>query len=190
MATKTFLSFSYDLRNTKVGGKRSRRKPFFYFPAMDSGASFLLLLLLVSTIGHIRSESAIRLPSEEDIPGEYCESWRLAVETNNAGSWKRVPASCVGLVAEYMVGERYKRDSEVVGEYSSAFARRVALGGDGRDAWVFDIDETLLSNVPYYQAVGFGYVIIGFFLFALQPLDLNWFSHNTKGSPLFWCGTH
>ncbi|KHN40364.1 Acid phosphatase 1 [Glycine soja] len=32
----------------------------------------------------------------------------------------------------------------------------VGLAGDGRDAWVFDVDETLLSNVPYYQGVGFG----------------------------------
>ncbi|XP_061371270.1 acid phosphatase 1 isoform X2 [Gastrolobium bilobum] len=122
---------------------------------MDSGASFLFLMLL-STIGHISSESIIRLPSENDISGEYCDSWRLAVETNNAGVWKRVPACCARFVEEYVTGEPYSRDSEVIGDLSSAFAKSVRLGGDGRDAWVFDIDETLVSNVPYYKDIGFG----------------------------------
>ncbi|XP_020221550.1 acid phosphatase 1 [Cajanus cajan] len=123
---------------------------------MDSGA-WLLFLLSASTIGHLRSEPMLRLPSEKEIPSDYCDSWRLAVETNNAGAWERVPPSCVGFVAEYMSGKRYRRDCDVVGKLSSAFARSVELVGDGRDAWVFDIDETLLSNLPYYQEIGFGF---------------------------------
>lgn len=122
---------------------------------MDSVAR-LTIILFLSLIGYISSESIIRLPSEKKISGEYCDSWRLAVETNNVGAWKQIPASCVDSVAEYMIGEQYKRDCDVVGEYSYEFAKRVAFGGDGRDAWVFDIDETLLSNVPYYKTVGFG----------------------------------
>ncbi|XP_057447261.1 acid phosphatase 1-like [Lotus japonicus] len=122
---------------------------------MDPAVPFLFLLLLSAT-GHISSESILKLPSEND---DHCDSWRLAVETNNAGVWYRVPESCVQFVADYMVGERYVRDSEVVGDFSSAFAKAAALTGDGRDAWVFDIDETLLSNVPYYKAVGFGATI-------------------------------
>ena len=78
------------------------------------------------------------------------------METNNVGAWDRIPANCVDSFGEYMTGERYKRDSEVVGKFSAEFAKRVAFGGDGRDAWVFDIDETLLSNLPYYETVGFG----------------------------------
>ncbi|XP_045792207.1 acid phosphatase 1-like [Trifolium pratense] len=122
---------------------------------MDSVAR-LTIILFFSWIGQISSESILKLPSEKEISGEYCDSWRLAVETNNVGSWNQIPANCVDSVAEYMIGERYKRDCDVVGKFSTEFAKRVAIGGDGRDAWVFDIDETLLSNVPYYQAVGFG----------------------------------
>jgi len=81
------------------------------------------------------------------------------VETNNVGEWKQIPAVCVESVAEYMIGEKYARDCEVVGKFSDEFAKGVTVGGDGRDAWVFDIDETLLSNVPFYQDVGFGYVL-------------------------------
>ncbi|XP_027357411.1 acid phosphatase 1-like [Abrus precatorius] len=122
---------------------------------MGSGLSFIFLLFL-STISSIYSESTLKLPSEKDITGAYCDSWRLAVETNNAGAWGRVPASCVGFVKEYMYGDHYWRDIEVVGNFSSAFAKSVGLGEDGRDAWVFDIDETLLSNLQYYADVDFG----------------------------------
>ncbi|KAK7245490.1 hypothetical protein RIF29_40336 [Crotalaria pallida] len=134
---------------------------------MGSTVSFLLLLFL-STINHISSESIIKLPSDNDISGGnrkvraddnvVCDSWRLAAETNNAGAWNGVPARCVKFVAEYLTGERYRSDSEVIGKLASEFAKRVRLEGEGRDAWVFDIDETLLSNLPYYQDNGFGSV--------------------------------
>ena len=78
------------------------------------------------------------------------------METNNAGKWDRVPARCAAFVKDYMAGERYSSDSSVIGNLSSAFAKSVRLVGDGRDAWVFDIDETLLSNLPYYAENGFG----------------------------------
>ncbi|CAJ2636631.1 unnamed protein product [Trifolium pratense] len=139
---------------------------------MDSVAR-LTIILFFSWIVQISSESILKLPSEKEISGEYCDSWRLAVETNNVGSWNQIPANCVDSVAEYMIGERYKRDCDVVGKFSTEFAKRVAIGGDGRDAWVFDIDETLLSNVPYYQAVGFGLNLyrklqdLGFTIFLL-----------------------
>ncbi|CAJ1951552.1 unnamed protein product [Sphenostylis stenocarpa] len=126
---------------------------------MDSGACLLSLLVALSTVSHIRSEPILRLPSEKAISSDYCDSWRLAVETNNAGAWERVPVNCVNFVAEYMTGGRYRRDCDVVGNLSLAFARSVRLVGDGRDAWVFDIDETLLSNVPYYEETGFGFEI-------------------------------
>ncbi|KAL7173916.1 hypothetical protein ACSBR2_033221 [Camellia fascicularis] len=38
--------------------------------------------------------------------------------------------------------------------HSSALS--VELGEDAKDVWVFDIDETLLSNLPYYADHGFG----------------------------------
>jgi FMN phosphatase YigB (HAD superfamily) len=30
------------------------------------------------------------------------------------------------------------------------------LEGDGKDAWIFDVDDTLLSTIPYYKKHGFG----------------------------------
>ncbi|KAL1356548.1 hypothetical protein HN51_008548 [Arachis hypogaea] len=134
---------------------------------MASVASFFFpLLLLLSAISGISSETAIRLPSENLVAGGnrkvraddgvFCDSWKLAVETNNAGNWKQIPARCAAFVQAYMTGGQYSSDLEVIGKLSSEFARSVKLVGDDRDAWVFDIDETLLSNLPYYEETGFG----------------------------------
>ncbi|CAL5371211.1 unnamed protein product [Camellia sinensis] len=77
------------------------------------------------------------------------ESWRFSVETNDAGIWTQVPSRCQDYVHDYITGVRYRSDSEMV-------AKTVEFAGNGKDAWVFDIDETLLSNLPYYAHHGFG----------------------------------
>ncbi|CAN6172379.1 unnamed protein product [Urochloa humidicola] len=100
------------------------------------------------------------LDSPDDVPAEVrCASWRVAAEANNLAPWKAVPAECAEHVRGYVTGVAYRSDLELVARESMAYARAAApqlRGGDGRDAWVFDIDETLLSNLPYYADHGFG----------------------------------
>jgi len=36
------------------------------------------------------------------------------------------------------------------------YGKTINLAGNGTDAWVFDIDETFLSNIEYYKAHGYG----------------------------------
>ncbi|CBI25273.3 unnamed protein product, partial [Vitis vinifera] len=55
-----------------------------------------------------------------------------------------------------MLGHQYRQDSRVVVYEAIAYAESLKLGGDGKDVWVFDIDETTLSNLPYYAENGFG----------------------------------
>ncbi|XP_041006280.1 acid phosphatase 1-like [Juglans microcarpa x Juglans regia] len=123
---------------------------------------FVFLLCLVSTTA---SPSVIQISRENTVSGYsnlridddlYCESWRFSVETNDAGYWSTIPARCLQFVEDYMTSERYLYDSEFVARDSLAFAKTVEMAGDGRDSWIFDIDETLLSNLPYYEAHGFG----------------------------------
>ncbi|KDP33773.1 hypothetical protein JCGZ_07344 [Jatropha curcas] len=122
----------------------------------------LILLLLLSLLYVTVSQSIIRLPSDHQTRGGggdddlYCDSWRLSVETNNAGYWTYVPSRCARFVELYVTGDRYVSDSAVVASYAFAFAKTVNIAGDGKDAWVFDIDETLLSNLPYYELHGYG----------------------------------
>ncbi|KAJ9167899.1 hypothetical protein P3X46_019489 [Hevea brasiliensis] len=120
----------------------------------------LLSLLLFSLLSITVSQSIIRMPSDRKTRNAdddlYCASWRLSVETNNAGYWTNLPSRCGRYVEHYTTGDLYFSDSEVVASDSLAFARTVKIAGDGKDAWVFDIDETLLSNLPYYALHGFG----------------------------------
>ncbi|KAL3532555.1 hypothetical protein ACH5RR_006076 [Cinchona calisaya] len=94
-----------------------------------------------------------KIPRDDN---QYCDSWKFTVETNDAAPWTRVPSRCAAFVKDYITGDRYRSDSEAVADQSLAFAKTVKISGNGKDAWVFDIDETLLSNVPYYAIHGFG----------------------------------
>ncbi|KAL8498337.1 hypothetical protein ACS0TY_021597 [Phlomoides rotata] len=126
----------------------------------------LLVILCISQPCFSSSPSIIRIKPEKDAllttDGRrrgvdlYCEAWKFTVETNDAGVWTRVPQMCVNFVEEYITGERYVSDSQAVADSALAHAHSVRLSGAAKHAWVFDIDETLLSNVPYYAVQGFG----------------------------------
>ncbi|KAK4427274.1 Acid phosphatase 1 [Sesamum alatum] len=120
-------------------------------------AIFLILATLISTsdaesdafnpIHLLRPRSG---SGGHRVEGLDCLSWRLAVETNNLQSWKAVPESCENYVGNYMLGKQYRHDCDVVADAAIEYAKSLKLGGDGKDVWVFDIDETTLSNLPYY----------------------------------------
>uniref|UniRef100_N1QT18 Stem 28 kDa glycoprotein n=1 Tax=Aegilops tauschii TaxID=37682 RepID=N1QT18_AEGTA len=128
------------------------------------------LLLLVATALLVAScgawEANIRMPTSMDEAvgaplihalrpllgsgkhaGVACDSWVLGVEAHNVRDWKTVPASCEG---------PFRRDSKVVVDQALAYVDSLKLTGNGKEVWVFDIDETTLSNLPYYAKHGFG----------------------------------
>lgn len=59
-----------------------------------------------------------------------------------------------------MLGRAYNVDLEKVSKESEIYAKNLELREDGMDAWVFDIDETLISNLPYYSDHGYGYYLV------------------------------
>ncbi|XP_078173605.1 HAD superfamily, subfamily IIIB acid phosphatase [Carex rostrata] len=85
-----------------------------------------------------------------------CDSWRFGVEANNLAPWRVVPAECGVYVEEYVTGRAYRFDLEMAASESLIYAQTVEIKADGMDAWIFDIDETLLSNLPYYASHGYG----------------------------------
>ena len=95
---------------------------------------------------------------DHHLHGISCASWRLGVEAYNLRDWKTVPSSCEDYVGHYMLGKFYREDSKVVVDAAALYAEGLNLTKDGKDVWVFDIDETTLSNLPYYAKHGFGYV--------------------------------
>ncbi|KAF7051350.1 hypothetical protein CFC21_059592 [Triticum aestivum] len=88
--------------------------------------------------------------------GVACDSWVLGVEAHNVRDWKTVPASCESYVGHYMLGSHFRRDSKIVIDQALAYVDSLKLAGNGKEVWVFDIDETTLSNLPYYAKHGFG----------------------------------
>ncbi|KAL8230324.1 hypothetical protein R6Q57_000102 [Mikania cordata] len=136
--------------------------------AMKSMAlSYLILTVTIVTAVASRIDNQIHLimphsgsaglKHSDDI---NCLSWRLAVETDNHKEWSQIPSSCVDYVGHYMLGKQYRDDCEYVAAEAYEYAKGLNLTGDGKDVWVFDIDETTLSNIPYYASdnVAFGYI--------------------------------
>ncbi|GMN49053.1 hypothetical protein TIFTF001_018218 [Ficus carica] len=88
---------------------------------------------------------------------KYCESWRVNVEINNIRGFEMVPQECVEHIKKYMTSSQYRADSEkALEEVKLYLSRCCSLKGDGKDAWIFDVDDTLLSTIPYYKKHGFG----------------------------------
>ncbi|KAK1604090.1 hypothetical protein QYE76_027763 [Lolium multiflorum] len=134
------------------------------------GALFALVLLAVAGAAAAEPERAseeasqlqvlprplvIELPTEEDAAAELrCASWRMAGEANNLAPWTALPDECAPHVRRYLAGPAYRSDLDLVAREASAYAR--AAAADAYNAWVFDVDETLLSNLPYYAQHGYG----------------------------------
>ncbi|KAJ8766721.1 hypothetical protein K2173_005332 [Erythroxylum novogranatense] len=123
---------------------------------MAASKALFSLSFLLCSLPAIISQSFIRIPSDRSVVDNdiYCESWRLSVETNNSGKWSLVPSSCASYVEKYMNGDKFLSDSEVAFDNMLAYAATVEVGSDGKDAWIFDVDETLISNLPYYKLYG------------------------------------
>eukprot|EP01018_Ginkgo_biloba_P026527 Gb_35342 [translate_table: standard] len=85
-----------------------------------------------------------------------CLAWRLAVETNNARDWHVVPPNCVSYVADYMTKGQYELDFKAAIQQSLDYLDTLTASSDGKDAWVFDVDETTLSNLCYYAQHKYG----------------------------------
>ncbi|CAK9165681.1 unnamed protein product [Ilex paraguariensis] len=87
----------------------------------------------------------------------YCESWRINVELNNIKEFDVVPQECIEYIGKYMTSTQYKADIERAIEESSLYLSSCcSLNGNGKDSWIFDVDDTLLSTVPYFKRHNFG----------------------------------
>ena len=123
---------------------------------------FFLLLTIVTAAALPNNEIHLLKPHSGSAGHKHsklnCLSWRLAVETNNLRNWTQVPATCEDYVGHYMLGKQYRQDGDLVAYAAYEYAKGLNLAKDGKDIWIFDVDETTLSNVPYYarDTVAFG----------------------------------
>lgn len=63
---------------------------------------------------------------------------------------------CEDTVKDYVNSLQYKLDYDIAVYFIKKVLFSLPIKGDGRDLVVFDIDETLLSNFPYYEVRHYG----------------------------------
>ncbi|KAM7254516.1 hypothetical protein ACFE04_003896 [Oxalis oulophora] len=120
---------------------------------------FTVFLILATTISagdhHKLREIQDQLHADDDL---NCVSWRWGVEVDNIRNFIVVPKECKTYIGHYLLGKQYRKDCDNVAVEAYKYAKKIELQGDGKDLWIFDIDETALSNLPYYArpSVGFG----------------------------------
>ncbi|KAG7556393.1 Acid phosphatase plant [Arabidopsis suecica] len=138
--------------------------------------SLSLLLLLAATVSHARSSASVpgliellesntifgdeaELLEKEGLTINYhnCRSWHLGVETSNIIDFDTVPANCKDYVEDYLItSKQYQSDSKTVCKEAYFYAKGLALKNDTVNVWIFDLDDTLLSSIPYYAKYGYG----------------------------------
>lgn len=84
-----------------------------------------------------------------------CASFSLNAETNNLQGYL-LPQECEGFVAGYVGSGQYYSDFAVAVEAARTYLNAIQANEDGKDLIVLDIDETSLSNMPYYIAHHYG----------------------------------
>lgn len=81
----------------------------------------------------------------------------MNVELNNIRGFETVPDECTGYIGKYMKSTQYEVDVELAVESCIIYlSKSFSLENDGKDAWVFDIDDTLLSTLPYFKKHNYG----------------------------------
>ncbi|GMP51564.1 hypothetical protein CsSME_00017748 [Camellia sinensis var. sinensis] len=118
----------------------------------------VLVFLILATF---TKSGCTRLPYSRpsdplDGSASYCLSWRLGVEANNIGAWRTVPTQCLRYIENYMTGGQYHHDLNFIVEQITSYVDAIDLSADGLDAWIFDVDDTCISNLFYYREKRFG----------------------------------
>ncbi|PWA82650.1 acid phosphatase, class B-like, HAD-like domain protein [Artemisia annua] len=73
----------------------------------------------------------------------------MSLETNNIQKWKQVPEECETYIGHYMLGEQYRKDVDLVTEEAYEYAKGLNVTKDGKDVWVFDIDDYASDAVAF-----------------------------------------
>lgn len=88
--------------------------------------------------------------------GDTCLSWRLAVEANDVGAWPTVPPQCMFHVQAYLNDGQYDQDVRTITQHIIDYVHSIVPSGDGKDAWILDVDDTCISNLDYYKRKRYG----------------------------------
>ncbi|KAL2338016.1 hypothetical protein Fmac_012462 [Flemingia macrophylla] len=100
------------------------------------------------------SSFPLQMKTGSGVEDVSCASWRLGVEAHNLINWRTVPQQCQEYVASYLLDGQYRSDSKTVCREAFLYAKTLNI--TTKDIFIFDVDDTLLSNLPYFANHGFG----------------------------------
>ncbi|KAG6395765.1 hypothetical protein SASPL_141889 [Salvia splendens] len=96
-----------------------------------------------------------------------CQSFRVGVEANNLRDWITVPSYCKNYIKTYLTKNQWGLDIEAVTNEAYEYAVHFQKDAFLKDIWVFDVEETLLSNLNYLASSDVQY--------GTQPLGLHYY---------------
>lgn len=105
----------------------------------------MVVVTLAVKLGICRKQSRVN----------FCASILLNTEINNLQG-SVLPPECSRFVARYVQSGQYYVDFAVAVETARQYLNTYQVHKDGRDLVVLDIDETSLSNMPYYAHHHYG----------------------------------
>jgi len=115
----------------------------------------LVLTCLLVPLAGASDWSILKLQTHDGLKislKNYCESWRMNVELHNIREFQVVPEECIEYIGKYVTSTQYNVDSQRATEECLVYlSTSCNLKKDGLDAWIFDIDDTLLSTVSYFK---------------------------------------
>lgn len=118
----------------------------------------ILLITLIITLSILfancqsKADVVIKQGSRALERVDVCRSFALNFELNNLRGNDVFPSMCEEYVFHYMRSGQYENDVKGTIRAAESYWNSVIPSADGFDAVVMDIDETALSNVPYYNS--------------------------------------
>jgi hypothetical protein len=133
-----------------------------YFQVDDLGVylSSVAVTVLMATVGVILLTLVVTLAvllgkcPKQSLPSS-CASFSLNGEMNNLQGYV-LPRECESFVARYVDSGQYYADFALAVQAARLYLNTIQAGEDRRDIVIFDVDETSLSNMPYYVAHSYG----------------------------------
>ncbi|KAI3784577.1 hypothetical protein L1987_43678 [Smallanthus sonchifolius] len=146
------VSTKQDLFNDDIYGTISLH--YTILATQNMGFSLFILVATIATAVAFPMNH-LAMPHGRLTDSSACLSWRWAVETNNIKYYSNeIPDNCSDYILSYMLGSQFRKDSKLVCDVAYEYAKGVNLTGDGMDVWIFDVDDTILSCVPYFLEQG------------------------------------
>ncbi|XP_057851090.1 acid phosphatase 1 isoform X1 [Cryptomeria japonica] len=117
----------------------------------------ILLFTLVITLAILlascqsKPDVVVKQGTRPEMGVDVCRSFVLNFELNNIQGNNVFPSMCEEYVFQYMTSGQYENDVNGAIKAADSCLISAVVNGDGLDTVIMDVDETALSNFPYFS---------------------------------------